>query len=173
MTFRDPFQNSCDIDIVAPLFFDTGVEGSAPENGVRKMYSIHIAGTCYLGVRAVSLRRDRGCFSPIRRTSTCYSDYWICHSYQKKMFNNRVFGAFSMMAGFFGIASDQHFPPSRDEMPLPIISLALSFFSDTTGACPGPSSPSLDSPRYIRTGTNGNRLEFRETTSFGLISSNA
>ena len=47
--------------------------------------------------------------------------------YQKRMFNNRTFGALSMMAAFFGIASlINTFPPSIFEMPIPISSLIAS-----------------------------------------------
>ena len=48
--------------------------------------------------------------------------------YQKRMFNNRTFGALSMMAGSIGVFSlISSFPPSAGEIPLPIASIALSF----------------------------------------------
>ena len=47
--------------------------------------------------------------------------------YQKRMFNNRTFGALSMMAGSIGVFSlISSFPPSAGEIPLPIASIALS-----------------------------------------------
>ena len=47
--------------------------------------------------------------------------------YQKRMFNNRTFGALSMMAGSIGAFSlISSFPPSAGEIPLPIASIALS-----------------------------------------------
>ena len=43
------------------------------------------------------------------------------------MFNNRTFGALSMMAGSIGVFSlISSFPPSAGEIPLPIASIALS-----------------------------------------------
>ena len=48
--------------------------------------------------------------------------------YQKRMFNNRTFGALSMMAGSIGVFSlISSFPPSAGELPIPIASIALSF----------------------------------------------
>ena len=48
--------------------------------------------------------------------------------YQKRMFNNRTFGALSMMAGSIGVFSlISSFPPSFEELPIPIASIALSF----------------------------------------------
>ena len=48
--------------------------------------------------------------------------------YQKRMFNNRTFGALSMMAGSIGVFSlISSFPPSAEELPIPIASIALSF----------------------------------------------
>jgi hypothetical protein len=50
-------------------------------------------------------------------------------AYQKRMFSNRTFGALSIMAAFFGIASlINTFPPDFVEIPIPIASLALSYF---------------------------------------------
>tara|TARA_B100000029_G_C17269834_1_gene849414 strand:+ start:157 stop:750 length:594 start_codon:yes stop_codon:yes gene_type:complete len=47
--------------------------------------------------------------------------------YQKRMFNNRTFGALSMMAAFFGIASLVNtFPPSIVEIPIPLASIVAS-----------------------------------------------
>ena len=47
--------------------------------------------------------------------------------YQKRMFNNRTFGALSMMAGSIGAFSlISSFPPSAGEIPLPVASIALS-----------------------------------------------
>ena len=47
--------------------------------------------------------------------------------YQKRMFNNRTFGALSMIAGSIGAFSlISSFPPSAGEIPLPIASIALS-----------------------------------------------
>ena len=49
--------------------------------------------------------------------------------YQKKMFNNRTFGALSMMAAFFGFASlINTFPPSLVELPIPLASLIAGMF---------------------------------------------
>ncbi len=48
--------------------------------------------------------------------------------YQKRMFNNRTFGALSIMAGSIGAYSIlSTFPPSSDEIPIPIATIALSF----------------------------------------------
>tara|TARA_B100000686_G_scaffold347337_1_gene435800 strand:- start:4642 stop:5889 length:1248 start_codon:yes stop_codon:yes gene_type:complete len=47
--------------------------------------------------------------------------------YQKRMFNNRTFGALSMMAAFFGLASLVNtFPPSFVEIPIPLASIVAS-----------------------------------------------
>lgn len=47
--------------------------------------------------------------------------------YQKRMFNNRTFGALSMMAGSIGIFSlINSFPPSAEQIPIPLASIALS-----------------------------------------------
>ena len=49
--------------------------------------------------------------------------------YQKRMFNNRTFGALSMMAAFFGVASlFNTFPPSPGELPIPLASLIIAMF---------------------------------------------
>ncbi|MDP6661436.1 MAG: hypothetical protein QF760_01025 [Candidatus Thalassarchaeaceae archaeon] len=50
-------------------------------------------------------------------------------AYQKRMFSNRTFGALSIMAAFFGIASlINTFPPDFVEIPIPFASLSLSYF---------------------------------------------
>ncbi len=50
-------------------------------------------------------------------------------AYQKRMFSNRTFGALSVMAAFFGIASLVNtFPPTRGEVPIPIACIALSYW---------------------------------------------
>tara|TARA_Y100001960_G_scaffold25372_1_gene22344 strand:+ start:685 stop:1932 length:1248 start_codon:yes stop_codon:yes gene_type:complete len=47
--------------------------------------------------------------------------------YQKRMFNNRTFGALSIMAGSIGAFSlISSFPPSPGQIPIPIASIALS-----------------------------------------------
>ena len=47
--------------------------------------------------------------------------------YQKRMFNNRTFGALSMMSGSIGIFTLlSSFPPSAADLPIPIASIALS-----------------------------------------------
>ena len=49
--------------------------------------------------------------------------------YQKRMFSNRTYGALSMMAAFFGIASLVNtFPPALGEIPIPTACLALSYW---------------------------------------------
>ena len=48
-------------------------------------------------------------------------------SYQKRMFNNRTFGALSIMAGFFGVTSlINTFPPTIEEIQTPIASIIVS-----------------------------------------------
>jgi len=50
-------------------------------------------------------------------------------AYQKRMFSNRTWGALSIMAAFFGIASlINTFPPALVEIPIPIACLALSYW---------------------------------------------
>jgi len=50
-------------------------------------------------------------------------------AYQKRMFSNRTFGALSVMAAFFGIASlVKTFPPAMVEVPIPIACIALSYW---------------------------------------------
>ena len=50
-------------------------------------------------------------------------------AYQKRNFSNRTFGALSIMAAFFGIASlINTFPPDFVEIPIPFASLSLSYF---------------------------------------------
>ncbi len=50
-------------------------------------------------------------------------------AYQKRMFSNRTFGALSVMAAFFGIASLVNtFPPTMEEVPIPIACIALSYW---------------------------------------------
>tara|TARA_B100000959_G_scaffold176278_1_gene184577 strand:- start:329 stop:1558 length:1230 start_codon:yes stop_codon:yes gene_type:complete len=50
-------------------------------------------------------------------------------AYQKRMFSNRTYGALSMMAAFFGIASlINTFPPDFVETPIPIACLVLSYW---------------------------------------------
>jgi len=49
--------------------------------------------------------------------------------YQKRMFSNRTYGALSMMAAFFGIASLVNtFPPALGEIPIPTACIALSYW---------------------------------------------
>jgi hypothetical protein len=49
--------------------------------------------------------------------------------YQKQMFSNRTFSSLSVMAAFFGIASLVNtFPPTMEEVPIPIVCIALSFW---------------------------------------------
>jgi|TARA_B100000287_G_C20667610_1_gene792216 hypothetical protein len=124
------FQNSCDIDIVElrSSLID-GWKHSAPEKWCSdSVFYSHRGGLaiweyeqCLLDVvEAVS--HQSGAPQP----ATAIIGYVT--PYQKKMFNNRVLGAFSMMAGFFGLASLVNtFPPSQDEIPLPLFSLLLSF----------------------------------------------
>ena len=50
-------------------------------------------------------------------------------AYQKRMFSNRMFSSLSVMTAFFGIASLVNtFPPTMDEVPIPIACIALSFW---------------------------------------------
>ncbi|HIC50236.1 MAG: hypothetical protein CXX69_00790 [Candidatus Thalassarchaeum betae] len=50
-------------------------------------------------------------------------------AYQKRMFSNRTYGALSMMAAFFGIASLVNtFPPALGEIPIPIACLVVSYW---------------------------------------------
>lgn len=50
-------------------------------------------------------------------------------AYQKRMFSNRTYGALSMMAAFFGIASLVNtFPPVLGEIPIPIACLVVSYW---------------------------------------------
>ena len=49
--------------------------------------------------------------------------------YQKRMFSNRLFSSLSMMTAFFGIASLVNtFPPTMEEVPIPVAFIALSFW---------------------------------------------
>ncbi len=140
------FHNSCDIDIVElRSSLIQGWRNSAPEKWCSDdVFYSHRGGLaiweyeqCLLDViEAVS--HQSGAPQP----ATAIIGYVT--PYQKKMFNNRVFGAFSMMAGFFGIASlINTFPPSQDEIPLPIFSLTLSFFllRYYRGLAPAPELP--------------------------------
>ena len=50
-------------------------------------------------------------------------------AYQKRMFSNRTFSSLSVMAAFFGIASLVNtFPPTMEEVPIPIACIALSYW---------------------------------------------
>lgn len=50
-------------------------------------------------------------------------------AYQKRMFSNRMFSSLSVLAAFFGTASLVNtFPPTMDEVPIPIACIALSFW---------------------------------------------
>ena len=48
-------------------------------------------------------------------------------AYQKRMFDNRIFGALAMIAAFFGIGSlITTFPPTLVEIPMPLIFIVAS-----------------------------------------------
>ncbi len=64
--------------------------------------------------------------------------------FQKKMFNNRTLGALSIMAAFFGISSIiNQFPPSIDELPIPILFFIASvgLFLSYRSSSPPPERP--------------------------------
>ena len=49
--------------------------------------------------------------------------------YQKRMFSNRLFSSLSVMSSFFGIVSLVNtFPPTMEEVPIPVAFIALSFW---------------------------------------------
>jgi hypothetical protein len=50
-------------------------------------------------------------------------------AYQKRMFSNRLFSSLSVMTAFFGIVSLVNtFPPTMEEVPIPVACIALSFW---------------------------------------------